>query len=196
MQGLSDGYFVIPATVPDYVAKTQLDHVDASHPAFSQTTTEVRRRLDSLLDIKGKRTPDSFHRELGHIMWDHCGMARSEKGLREALARIPALREEFWRNLCLVGTGEELNQSLEKANRISDFLELAELMCVDALERRESCGGHLRVESQTEDGEALRDDARFAYVAAWEWQGRGQRPVLHQEPLKFEHVHLAQRSYK
>jgi succinate dehydrogenase / fumarate reductase flavoprotein subunit len=196
MQGLSDGHFVIPATVPDYVAKTQLDHVDASHPAFSQATAEVRRRLDSLLDIKGKRTPDSFHRELGHIMWDHCGMARSEKGLKEALARIPALREEFWRNLCLVGTGEELNQSLEKANRISDFLELAELMCVDALERRESCGGHLRVESQTEDGEALRDDSRFAYVAVWEWQGRGQRPVLHQEPLKFEHVHLAQRSYK
>jgi succinate dehydrogenase / fumarate reductase flavoprotein subunit len=196
MQGLADGYFIIPATVPNYLATVPLDRVDTSHPAFSVAKAEVTERLESLLKINGKRTPDSFHRELGHIMWDNCGMARSEKSLREALSKIPAVRDEFWHDLCLVGTGEELNQSLEKSNRVSDFLELAELMCIDALERTESCGGHFRVESQTPDGEAQRDDDRFSYAAAWEWKGLGQAPVLHQEPLTFEYVHLAQRSYK
>jgi len=196
MQGLADGYFIIPATVPNYLATVPLDRVDTSHPAFSEAEAEVTERLESLLKINGKRTPDSFHRELGHIMWDNCGMARSEKSLREALSKIPAVRDEFWHDLCLVGTGEELNQSPEKANRVSDFMELAELMCIDALERTESCGGHFRVESQTPDGEAQRDDDRFSYAAAWEWKGLGQAPVLHQEPLTFEYVHLAQRSYK
>ena len=196
MQGLSDGYFILPATVPDYLASTKLDAVATSDPAFEEAKTEVKARIDKLLAIRGKRSPDSFHKELGRIVWDNCGMARSDAGLRKALARIPELREEFWNNLCIVGTGEELNQSLEKANRISDFLELAELMCMDALDRTESCGGHFRVESQTPDGEAKRDDANFSYTATWEWQGLGQAPTLHKEPLNFEYVPLSQRSYK
>ena len=196
MQGLADGYFILSATIPNYLATTALERVDASHPAFSQTKADVVQRLESLLKIKGKRTPDSFHRELGTLMWNNCGMSRSEKSLREALSRIPALRDEFWHDLCLVGTGEELNQSLEKANRISDFLELAELMCVDALDRKESCGCHFRVESQTPDGEAKRDDEHFSFASAWEWKGTGQAPVLQKEPLAFEQVHLTQRSYK
>ena len=196
MQGLSDGYFILPATVPDYLASTKLDAVATSDPAFEEAKTEVKARIDKLLAIRGKRSPDSFHKELGRIVWDNCGMARSDAGLRKALARIPELREEFWNNLCIVGTGEELNQSLEKANRISDFLELAELMCIDALDRTESCGGHFRVESQTPDGEAKRDDANFSYTATWEWQGLGQAPTLHKEPLNFEYVPLSQRSYK
>jgi len=157
---------------------------------------EVRDRLKKLVSINGKRTPDSVHKELGRIMWDECGMARSDAGLKKALARIPELRDEFWHNLRLVGGQDELNQALEKANRISDFLELAELMCLDALNRTESCGGHFRVESQTSEGEAKRDDTNFAYTAAWEWRGSGQAPALHKEPLKFEHVPLSQRSYK
>lgn len=196
MQGLADGYFIIPATIPNYLATTTLERVEGSHPAFAQAKAEVTQRLESLLKIKGKRTPDSFHRELGTLVWNNCGMSRSEKSLREAMARIPALRDEFWHNLCLVGTGEELNQSLEKANRISDFLELAELMCVDALERKESCGCHFRVESQTPEGEAKRDDEHFSFASAWEWKGAGQSPVLHKEPLEFDQVHLTQRSYK
>ena len=196
MQGLADGYFIIPCTVPDYIASTKLDPVCPCHPAFQATKAEVEDRTKKLLAINGKRSPDSFHKELGAIVWDDCGMARSDEGLRKALARIPELREEFWRNLRIVGTGEELNQSLEKANRISDFLELAELMCVDALHRTESCGGHFRVESQTADGEAKRDDTNFAYTAAWEWKGADQAPALHKEPLTFEHVPLSQRSYK
>src|SRR5277367_1471766 len=186
MQGLADGYFVLPATIPNYLASTKLERVDASDPAFAETKAEVSERLQTLLKIKGKRTPDSFHRELGSLMWNNCGMARSEQSLNDALARIPALREEFWNNLCMVGTGEEFNQSLEKANRISDFIELAELMCVDALDRKESCGGHFRVESQTPDGEAERDDEHYSYAAAWEWKGTGQAPALHKEPLAFE----------
>ena len=196
MQGLADGYFVLPATVPDYLATTALETVDISHPAFAAVSDDVTQQIEKLLDVKGNRSPDSFHKELGRIMWDDCGMARSEASLRKALARIPELLEEFWRNLRVVGGGEELNQSLEKANRISDFLELAELMCIDALDRRESCGGHFRVESQTAEGEAKRDDANFSYTAAWEWKGLGQAPALHKEPLTFEYVHLAQRSYK
>ncbi len=196
MQGLADGYFVLPATIPNYLASNKFDKVDTSNPAFAQVKAEVTERLQKLLSIKGKRTPDSFHRELGTLMWNNCGMARSEKSLTEALQRIPALRDEFWNNLSMVGTNEELNQSLEKANRISDFMELAELMCLDALERKESCGGHFRIESQTPDGEAQRDDEHFSYAAAWEWTGTGKNWAVQKEPLTFEEVHLAQRSYK
>ncbi len=196
MQGLADGYFIIPSTVPDYLASTALERVDTSHAAFTSTKAEVKGRIEGLLAIKGKRSPDSFHRELGKITWDECGMARSDAGLRKALKRIPELREEFRHNLRVLGGDEELNQALEHANRISDFLEMAELMCIDALERTESCGGHFRVESQTPEGEAKRDDANFCYAAAWEWKGPGQAPVVHKEPLTFEHVPLSQRSYK
>jgi succinate dehydrogenase / fumarate reductase flavoprotein subunit len=196
MQGLADGYFILPSTVPDYIASAAPEHVDTSQEAFTATKAEVKGRIEKLLAIKGKRSPDSFHKELGKIMWDDCGMARSDAGLRKALARIPELREEFWRNLRIVGGNDELNQALEKANRVSDFLELAELMCLDALNRTESCGGHFRVESQTPDGEARRDDANFCYTAVWEWNGPGQVHALHKEPLTFEHVPLSQRSYK
>jgi len=191
-----DGYFVLPATVPDYLATAKLEPVDVSNPAFATVKDDVGRRIEKLLSINGTRSPDSFHKELGKLMWDECGMARSEAGLRKAAARVPELREEFWHNLRIVGGGEELNQSLEKANRISDFLELAELMCIDALDRAESCGGHFRVESQTPEGEAKRDDANFSHSSAWEWKGLDQPPTIHKEPLTFEYVHLAQRSYK
>ncbi len=196
MQGLADGYFVLPATVPNYIASAPLEPVDDSHPAFAAAQAAVAEGIRALLEIKGKRTPDSIHKELGRLMWDECGMARSACSLRTALEAIPRLREEFWNNLLLVGTGEELNQSLEKAGRVADFIELAELMCIDALNREESCGAHFREESRTPEGEALRDDEHFSYVAAWEWTGEGQAPVLHKEALTFEHVHLAQRSYK
>jgi succinate dehydrogenase / fumarate reductase, flavoprotein subunit len=196
MQGLVDGYFVLPATVPDYIASNKLEPVDASHPEFLAAEAEVARTIETLIGIHGKRTPDSFHKQLGRLLWDECGMTRSAEGLRKALASIPALREEFWSDLRLTGTGEELNQSLEKAARVADFLELAELMCIDALDRGESCGCHFRVESQTPDGEALRDDDKYSYISAWAWEGRGVAPVLHKDPLVFEHVHLAQRSYK
>jgi succinate dehydrogenase / fumarate reductase flavoprotein subunit len=196
MQGLSDGYWVLPATVPDYLAKAGLPPVDTAHRAFREAEEEIRQRTNALLHVKGERTVDSFHRELGRLMWDNCGMARSEESLRQALAKIPELRDEFWKNVRVLGAEEELNQSLEKAGRVADFLELGELMCIDARHRTESCGGHFRVESQTSEGEAKRDDANFCYVAAWEYTGPGQAPALHQEPLTFEHVHLAQRSYK
>jgi succinate dehydrogenase / fumarate reductase, flavoprotein subunit len=196
MQGLADGYFIVPATVSDYLASTKLEQIDASHPECRLVQEETAMSTRRLLGIKGTRTVDSFHRELGKIMWDKCGMARNEKGLREALARIPELREEFWRNVNVPGSDTELNQALEKAGRVADFLELGELICRDALHREESCGGHFREEYQTEDGEALRNDERFAYVAAWEYTGRDAEPRLHKEPLEFEYVHLAQRSYK
>jgi succinate dehydrogenase / fumarate reductase flavoprotein subunit len=196
MQGLADGYFILPYTVPDYIASIALDPVDVSLPPFAAAKAEVKSRFEALIAVKGKRSPDSFHRELGEIIWDNCGMARSDAGLRKALARIPELREEFWRNLRVVGGDDELNQTLEKANRVSDFLEIAELMCVDALHRTESCGCHFRVESQTPEGEAKRDDANFSYTAACEWKGSGQTPALHKEPLTFEYVPLSQRSYK
>jgi len=196
MQGLSDGYWILPATVPDYLANAELSHVDTSHRAFRDAEEEVHQRTRALLQINGERTVDSFHRELGRLMWDNCGMARSEESLRRALAKIPELRDEFWKNVRVLGAEEELNQSLEKAGRVADFLEVAELMCTDARHRTESCGGHFRLESQTSEGEAKRDDANFCYVAAWEYTGPGQAPALHKEPLAFEHVHLAQRSYK
>jgi succinate dehydrogenase / fumarate reductase flavoprotein subunit len=196
MQGLSDGYFILPATVPDYLARTPLEKVESTHQAFQEAEDEVRRRTHSLLNADGRRTVDSFHRELGRLLWDNCGMTRSDAGLRQALGKIPELREQFHADVRVLGTGDELNQSLEKAGRVADLLELAELMCIDALHRTESCGGHFRVESQTAEGEAQRDDANFSYVAAWEWQGLGEAPALHNEPLTFEYVHLAQRSYK
>jgi succinate dehydrogenase / fumarate reductase flavoprotein subunit len=195
MQGLADGYFVLPATLSDYLARHPHDDVGPDHPAATEATEAVTARLDRLLGVGGDRTPDSFHKELGELLWDECGMARTETGLRKALERIPALREEFWRRVTVPGTGEQLNQSLEKANRISDYLELAELMCLDALHRTESCGGHFREESQTADGEALRDDDNFTYAAAWEHTGTGTAPVLHKETLDFEYVHPTQRSY-
>ncbi|MBL8983861.1 MAG: fumarate reductase/succinate dehydrogenase flavoprotein subunit [Gemmatimonadetes bacterium] len=196
MQGLADGYFIIPYTIGHYLAGTKLEPVSADHPDVRAAERAVEERTKRLLSIGGKRSAQSFHRELGRIMWDKCGMARDASGLREALQRIPALREEFWSNLTVPGSGAELNQSLEAAGRVADFLELAELMCTDALHREESCGGHFRTEHQTEDGEARRDDERFAYVAAWGHGGEGKAPVLHKEPLAFENVQLATRSYK
>jgi succinate dehydrogenase / fumarate reductase, flavoprotein subunit len=195
MQGLADGYFVLPSTINDYLARHPHDAVDPQHPAVIEAVSTVGERLARLLAVNGDRTPDSFHRELGELLWDNCGMARSDAGLRKALERIPELRAEFWRRVKVPGSGEQLNQSLEKANRIADYFELAELMCLDALHRVESCGGHFREESQTPDGEAARDDDRFVYAAAWEFDGTGKAPVLHKEDLVFEYVHPTQRSY-
>jgi succinate dehydrogenase / fumarate reductase flavoprotein subunit len=196
MQGLADGYFVLPYSIGDYLARTKLDKVDEHHSACKAIEQEVVERTKKFLSINGTRTVDSFHRELGKILWDYCGMARNEKGLKLALEKIPALREEFWKNVKVTGTNEELNQSLEKAGRVADFFELDELICLDALHRKESCGGHFREEYQTEEGEAKRDDENFSYVAAWEYQGPGKPPKLNKEPLTFENVHIAQRSYK
>ena len=196
MQGLADGYFVLPVTIGDYLAKNELDAVPDDAPEVVEAVQSVTDRIDQFLSINGTRTVDSFHRELGQIMWDYCGMERTEEGLRKALDRIPELRREFWNNVKVPGTGAELNQSLEKAGRVADFLELGELMCLDALVRRESCGGHFRGENQTEDGEAQRDDENFSFTSAWEYTGRGQAPVLHKEELTFEYVHPTQRSYK
>ena len=196
MQGLADGYFVLPTTIGDYLAGAKLSAVDADAPEVVEAEAAVTDRLEKLLAIDGHRTVDSFHRELGHLMWDHCGMERSDEGLRKALDRIPELRREFWSEVKVSGSAATLNQSLEKAGRVADFLELGELMCLDALHRTESCGGHFRAESQTDDGEALRDDADFSYVAAWEYAGAGRAPVLHKEDLVFENVTPSQRSYK
>jgi succinate dehydrogenase / fumarate reductase flavoprotein subunit len=196
MQGLADGYFVIPYTIGDYLAGSSLPKVGADHPAFKEAEAAVATRTKKLLSINGQRTVDSFHKELGRIMWESCGMARTEEGLKTALQKIPALREEYWRNVRVLGEEASVNQSLEKAGRVADFLELAELMCRDALERRESCGGHFRLEYQTPEGEALRDDEHFSHVAAWEYTGDGQIPRRNQEPLTFEYVHPSQRSYK
>ncbi len=198
MQGLADGYFVLPYTLPVYLAPQIGKRPSIDHPAFKEAEASVRARTKRMLEINGKRSIDSFHRELGLLLWDKCGMARNAAGLREALARIPELREEFWSNVRVPGTGEEFNQSLERGGRVADFLEFGELMCTDALERDESCGGHFREEHQTPDGEALRDDANFAAAFAWEYQGNGSvaAPKLHREPLHFESVELATRSYK
>jgi succinate dehydrogenase / fumarate reductase flavoprotein subunit len=196
MQGLADGYFVLPATIGDYLASARLSKVDPGHPDCRRAEAEVTERTHRLLSINGSRTVDSFHRELGKIMWDYCGMSRNAEGLKKALTLIPELRTAFWKDVNVPGSDAELNQALEKAGRVADFLELGELMCIDALQREESCGGHFRQEYQTEDGEALRNDELFAYVAAWEYAGMDQAPRLHREPLAFEYVHLAQRSYK
>jgi len=194
MQGLADGYFVLPNTIADYLADVKHEDLDLSSPAVTEAVSSVNERIETLLSINGSRTVDSFHRELGHIMWEYCGMERTEEGLRKAIGLIRELRDEFWRDVKVTGEAEELNQTLERAGRVADFLELGELMCIDALVRRESCGGHFRAESQTEDGEALRHDDEYAFVSAWEFTG-GQ-PILHKEPLEYEFVEMKQRSYK
>jgi succinate dehydrogenase / fumarate reductase flavoprotein subunit len=196
MQGLADGYFVLPYTIANFLAQTKPDNMSTDLPEFAAVEEEVNGRVKQLLNVNGKRTVDSFHRELGKIMWDECGMSRNDAGLRKALQRIPELREEFWQNVTVPGSGDELNQSLEKAGRLADFFELSELMCIDALQRTESCGGHFREESQTEEGEALRDDENFSFVSAWAYTGDTAKPELHKEPLVFEYVKPSQRSYK
>ena len=196
MQGLADGYFIAPLTVGDYLAAAKLPKLDATHAAFRDAEAEVTRKQERLLAVNGRRTVADFHRELGRLMWDYCGMARSREGLELLLQRIPELREQFWKDVRVPGSGATLNQSLENAGRVADFLEFGELMALDALERDESAGGHFRIEHQTEEGEAKRNDDRFAHAAVWEYKGEGQRPVRHEEQLTFENVKLAQRSYK
>jgi len=196
MQGLADGYFVLPYTIGNYLAQAKLAPVALSDPEVRKAETEVQEKVRKLLAIKGSKSVDQFHRELGRLMWDECGMSRNRAGLESAIDKVRTLRERFWKDVFVAGAGEDLNQSLEKAGRVADFLEFAELMCEDALHREESCGGHFREEYQTPDGEAKRDDARFSYVAAWEFAGVGAPPKLSKEPLEFEYVHLAQRSYK
>jgi succinate dehydrogenase / fumarate reductase flavoprotein subunit len=196
MQGLADGYFILPYTISDYLATTKLPKLDSSHAAFRDSEAQVACNTKRLLEIKGTRSVDSFHRDLGKLVWEYCGMARTAEGLQLALEKIPELRERFWREVTVPGTGDELNQSLEKAGRVGDFFELAELMCRDALERNESCGGHFREEYQTPEGEALRNDAEYSYAAAWQYRGEGQAPGLVKEPLHFDYVHPSQRSYK
>jgi succinate dehydrogenase / fumarate reductase, flavoprotein subunit len=196
MQGLSDGYFVIPYTIGNYLATNKLGKVDESNAEVRNAVACVNETIEKLLAIKGKRTVDSFHRELGKIMWEYCGMSRTAEGLGHAIGQIRELRDEYWHNVTVPGSGDDLNQSLEKAGRVADFLELGELMCIDALERNESCGGHFREEYQTPDGEAKRDDDHFSYVAAWGYRGPGNHPELTKEPLEFEYVHPSQRSYK
>jgi succinate dehydrogenase / fumarate reductase, flavoprotein subunit len=196
MQGLADGYFVIPYTIGQYFATAKTQKVTTEHAEFKKAEEEVKARMSSLLALNGSRTVVSIHRELGQIMWDYCGMGRNETGLKKALEQIPQLREEFWKNAKVVGDGDNLNNALERAGRVADFLEFAELMCHDALQRNESCGGHFREEYQHEDGEAKRNDDDYAYVAAWEFTGVGSAPILHKEPLEFENVKLQTRSYK
>ncbi|MEY4957657.1 MAG: succinate dehydrogenase [Gemmatimonadota bacterium] len=195
MQGLADGYFVLPYTIGDYIASTKLAKVDTTHAEFKAAEESVRAQTKRFLDIKGKRTVDSFHKELGKIMWEYCGMARTKEGLTKALELIAALKGEFWSNVNVPGSGDNLNQALENAGRVADFIELGELMCRDALAREESCGGHFRVEYQ-DAGEAKRNDDEYAYVAAWEFAGEGNAPILNKEPLVYENVHLSTRSYK
>jgi succinate dehydrogenase / fumarate reductase flavoprotein subunit len=196
MQGLADGYFILPYTLSNFFASTKQFKPPTSHSGFKRVEEEVYSRTKKLLAIRGKRTVTSFHRELGKLLWDKCGMTRNEAGLKEALQKIPALRQEFWENVTVTGESGELNQELEQAGRVADYMEFAELLCLDALTRRESCGGHFRTEFQTEDGEALRDDQNFAFVSAWEFQGDGKSPTLHKEPLVYEEMKMSQRSYK
>src|SRR4029077_17984670 len=196
MQGLADGYFILPNTLPNYLAGQMGKRPSPDSPEFQQAEQSVRARVEKLLKVNGRRSLDSFHRELGLLLWDKCGMSRHEKRLREAPRRIPELREECWRDVRVPGDDEDYNQSLERAGRVADFLEFAELMCIDALQRDESAGAHFREEHQTPEGEALRDDEKHAAVFAWEFQGGGQPPTLYREPLRFETVHLTQRSYK
>ncbi|MCU0589930.1 MAG: fumarate reductase/succinate dehydrogenase flavoprotein subunit [Desulfobacterales bacterium] len=196
MQGLADGYFVIPYTIGGYLAGSRFAEVNNDHPAFTDSVKQVQERVAKLLGVRGQRTVDDFHRQLGLVMWDHCGMARTNDGLAKARTRIQELRAEFWQNVRVPGTGRDFNQSLEKAGRVADFLEFAELLILDALARQESCGGHFNEAFQTEENEAKRDDANFCHAAAWEFAGEDKDPVLHKEPLVFENVHLTQRSYK
>jgi succinate dehydrogenase / fumarate reductase flavoprotein subunit len=196
MQGLADGYFVVPYSLGNYLADTRLPDTTTEHDAFREAAASVKERIERLLHVGGKRTPRQFHRELGRVLWDKVGMARNDAGLRQALQRIPELRQEFWEDVSVPGSGDDPNQSLEYAGRVADYLEFGEVLALDALHRAESCGGHFREESQTPEGEALRDDERFSYSAAWEFQGVGQAPVLHKEPLEFEYAHPSQRSYK
>jgi succinate dehydrogenase / fumarate reductase flavoprotein subunit len=195
MQGLADGYFVLPYTIGDYLAGTKLAKVDNTQSEFRAAEEAIKEQTRRFLSIKGKRTVDSFHKQLGKIMWEYCGMARDKAGLTKALELIPALKEEFWSNLNVPGSADSLNQALENAGRVADFIELGELMCRDALHREESCGGHFRTEYQ-EEGEAKRNDDEFAYVAAWEYAGEGKAPILNKEPLVYDNVHLSTRSYK
>ncbi len=196
MQGLADGYFVLPYTIGNYLASVPYDKISTDHEAFKEAETAVKAKIDKLLSINGSRTVDEYHKDLGHIMWEYCGMSRSEAGLTKAKAEIKKLKEDYWTNVKVIGTNEELNMSLEKANRVADFIELGELMIDDALNRTESCGGHFREESQTEEGEAKRKDDEFSYVAAWEFNGEGKEETLNKEDLVFENVKLTQRSYK
>jgi succinate dehydrogenase / fumarate reductase flavoprotein subunit len=196
MQGLADGYFVIPYTIGHYFASAKPAAVTTDHPEFKRAEAEVQERAKKLLSLRGKRTVNSFHREVGRIMWEMCGMTRNEAGLKKALTMIPPLREEFWQNAIVPGVNEELNVALEKAGRVADFLEFGELLCHDALERTESCGSHFREESQTDEGEAMRDDKKFCHASCWEFTGVGKKPTLHKESLEFESVQLGQRSYK
>ena len=196
MQGLADGYFVLPNTINDYLADGPFEKLDADHPEVVAVRETIQDRVNFFMTNEGNRSVDSYHKELGNIMWEYCGMERTEEGLKKAIGMIRELRADFWKNVRVPGRADELNQSLEKAGRVADFLELGELMCIDALHREESCGGHFRAESQTEEGEALRHDDKFAYVAAWEFAGEGQAPVLHKEDLEYEFVEMKQRSYK
>jgi len=196
MQGLADGYFIIPYTIGNYLATISSPLEDTGHQAFREATDSATEKIDKLLAIKGKKTVDEIHRELGLVMWDACGMARNEERLQKAISKIPAIREEFWQNVTIPGSGQELNQSLERAGRVADFLEFAELMVVDALSRKESCGCHLREESQTEEHEAKRDDTNYSHVSVWEYTGEDSSPKFHKEPLVFENVEPSQRSYK
>jgi succinate dehydrogenase / fumarate reductase flavoprotein subunit len=196
MQGLADGYFVIPYTMGNYLAQVKPGGIDANHPECRAAKEAVEARTKKFLSIKGKKTVDEIHRELGKVMWEDCGMGRNAAGLDRAIQKIPEIREEFWNNVTVPGSGAELNQSLERAARVADFLELGELLCRDARLREESCGGHFREEYQTPDGEALRDDEKFCHAAVWEYQGEGKTPIRNVEPLNFEYVHLAQRNYK
>jgi len=196
MQGLADGYFILPYTIGDYLARSKRPKPNPDSAEFREAEERTRKGIQRLFEINGKYPVDMFHRQLGKLLWDHCGMSRSEASLRHALEEIPKIRERFWREARVTGGPEGINQALERAGRVADFLEFAELMCLDALERRESCGGHFREEFQTEDGEAKRDDENFCHVAAWEYRGPNERPERHIEPLRFEFVQLTTRSYK
>ena len=196
MQGLAAGYFVAPSTMGNYLAEASLDDVDLDHPAFAEAEEGVQERIETLLSINGERTVDDFHRDLGIVMWDKCGMARTDKGLKQALKEIAGIRAEFWENVNVTGSEGSFNQVLERAGRVADFLEFSETMVTDALVRSESCGGHFREESQTPDGEAMRDDKNFSFTSAWEFTGVGKKPTLHKEKLEFNEVKLTQRSYK
>jgi succinate dehydrogenase / fumarate reductase flavoprotein subunit len=196
MQGLSDGYFVLPYTIGDHLATSNLQKISDDHPACVQAKKDAEDRISKLLAVQGKRTVDSFHRELGLLMWDKCGMARNKVGLQDAISGIRDLRAQYWKDVRVLGSGETVNASLEKAGRVADFMEFAELLATDALHREESCGGHFREEYQTDDGEAARQDDQFSYVGAWEFNGAGEEPTLHKEPLVFENLKPSTRSYK